>query len=421
MSTDDINDILNDSSLTVVQKYQRIYGEVVRRDVARHRLEKLKRQLDANNAMNMPKYSKVTINSDGTQLSERLVDCSEADLKNPAFLLECHGYSMKDFELVSAQSSIWNGGRDSKVLYSSKVKVRPIRLHENVQQLVERALEVCGMATDCCEEDTFVGLVDNVGDSKKMIEVCVPDLHIGLTEVFDGKNTDTSIDFVDRFEVFMRNVERYVEKHDADVVRIAFLGDIFHYDTAGKTTTKGTQQDSHIPFSEMYDLGVAALQRFVSGVLRNKRENAVVEVVYVPGNHDTILGYTVMKVLEASLGQRLRKDLSVHIYQNSRPFRLFGKNLIGYTHGDMDKKRLTQWIYNEAREYISDAENIEIHVGHLHHEQTVEDNGVILRYLPTIAGQSPWEYKQGYNSKRKMEVFLWDSENGLEEIKYINV
>lgn len=409
MSANDINDILNDSSLTVVQKYQRIYGETVSRDTARHRLEKLKRQVSATNIVNVPKFRKVSVNEDGSQSSERLIECAEACLKDPEYLLKIHGYDVNEFRLVSAQSSIWQGGVGGKVLYSSKIRVSPLDKSRDISSLVRDTLSILLDTPDIVRE---VSPVDKVtGSNDKLLEICVPDLHIGLTN--DYLNNGSI--FIDRLCKCVDNIVKTINERSLRNVRIVFLGDIFHYDTAGKTTTKGTIQESNMVFSTAYEQAVEILSYFIRSI---KAAASNVEVLYVPGNHDTVIGFTLMKVMSAYFS---RDGIIFNICQDFRPFKLFGVNLIGYTHGDMDKKRLSQWIYSEARDYISDAKNIEIHVGHLHHEETIEENGVIVRYLPTIAGSSSWEYKKGYNSKRKMEIFIWDAIDGLESINYINV
>lgn len=409
MSTDEINDVLNDSSLTVVQKYQRIYGEVVSRDTARHRLDKLRRQVSATNIMNVPKFRKVSVNEDGSQLSERLIECSEACLKDPEYLLKIHGYDIDKFTLVSAQSSLWPGGVNGKTLYSTKIKVKPKDRSKDIDTIVRDTFK---QLFENQFDDVTVKVVDDSVEDL-MLEVCVPDLHIGLTEDFDDVKRS---DIQERFAKCTEEIKYFIFDNNIAKVRIVFLGDIFHYDNANKTTTKGTLQDSNYSFTESYNMAVDLLYSFIN-TIRICAED--VEVLYVPGNHDVVIGYTLMKVMQAFF--TANNGIAFSIHQNERPFKLFGCNLIGYTHGDMDKRRLTQWIYSEARDYISDAKNIEIHVGHLHNESTIEDNGVILRYLPTIAGQSPWEYKQGYNSKRKMAMFLWDKNDGLKSINYINI
>ena len=201
---------------------------------------------------------------------------------------------------------------------------------------------------------------------------------------------------------------------------MVFLGDILHYDTAYKTTTKGTPQCSNVDFEKMFITAEQMLVKLVMSVyntLTQFTEHHSLHIIYVPGNHDTILGFALMNVLEAFFHDN--SDIRFDLRQQSRKFTKYGTNLVGFIHGDMNAKRLNQWLYTDARHLISGAKQIEVHCGHLHSEQVSEDNGMTVRHLPTICGQSPFEYKQGYHSVRRLNAFLWDAQQGLQNIYYI--
>ena len=80
----------------------------------------------------LPKDNKytVTINSDGTQTSEVLLEMSREQAKDEEFLLKAHGYDTELWEIVSARNNIWNvySKKDGvQVLYSSKITVKPTK------------------------------------------------------------------------------------------------------------------------------------------------------------------------------------------------------------------------------------------------------------------------------------------------------
>ena len=69
----------------------------------------------------------IEINSNGSQVSDKAIKMSVKESKDANFLLEQHGYCNKEFELVSAKSSIWNvQSKESgiKKLYASKITVK---------------------------------------------------------------------------------------------------------------------------------------------------------------------------------------------------------------------------------------------------------------------------------------------------------
>ncbi len=402
--------ILNDNSIITREKYYRIFGEWVSRDKAKYALNKMRKEL----GLALPHKNvvdKVIINSDGSQQSEIITDCDAEKLKDSKFLLDLHHYNNNEFELVNAQSSIWQGGKNGKELHSSKIKVKPINSKSNIVELSDKMVEKYLKVKDVAERKEIIN--DHV------LEICLPDLHFGCTENEVGDFTSLH----DRHKIIILTEQliNYISSRDIREIKLVFLGDILHYDTLGKTTSHGTQQCSNIPFQEMYDNAVDSLSYLIRSINENLKQtykdSYELEIIYVPGNHDTLLGYTLMSVLKALFGNEVLFDIK----QKERKYITIGNNLIGYTHGDMDKKKILQWVYTEAKSLISQSENIEIHAGHFHSEQTIEDNGVILRYLPTSAAVSPWEYGKGYSSKRKFELFLWDKNNGLEDIHYINL
>lgn len=404
--------ILNDESKTTVQKYEALYGEKVTRDKAKYALNKLRNKLGLLITHKLSTYRKITMNEDGSQASELVIDCPESKLKDANYLLEVHGYDPTKFELVHAQSSLWQAGvKQTKQLYASKIKVRPITIQNDVVNLLNEAVQ---------KHNPHAFIPDNnVKISSRVLEICLPDLHFGLTED-DGDQLTTRASETVKVNRIASSINDFIVTNDITEVNLVFLGDILHYDTDGKTTTHGIPQNSHLTFQQMFDSAVEHLTVIIDAIyagLDENDQNSSFTITYVPGNHDKLLGYTVMATLKAIYNHEIIFDIE----QKSRKFVLYGCNLVGYTHGDMNKKRMQQWIYNEAKQFISDAENIEVHAGHYHSENTIEDNGIILRYLSTSAGVSPWEYEQGYHSKRKVEMFLWDKTEGLQSINFINL
>lgn len=413
-SREEIADVLSNKSLTVVQKYAAIYGETVSRDKARYRLNKLIKKYLSNSSSTetcSKNRTKVEINTDGSQTSEITTDTVVGDLKDSKYLLELHGYDPTKFTLVKSTSSQWESG--DRVLYSSKIIVKPVAIEQSLTQLID---ETVAKYTKNIEEEIFeldLGEDPNKDLSEeRLLEICLPDLHFGCI------SEDPFMVELDRklFKVKKQLVDVIKETKPTKVI-VALLGDIFHYDNAQKTTTSGTPQCSNAPFQEVYD---NAIGRLVDLIYTIKSQGGFkIEVIYVPGNHDSILGYTIVQTLKALYNQYSDR-VSFNTQQIQRKVVVFGKNIIGYTHGDMPKQKIKQWIYTEAKEWVSQSDNIEIHAGHYHCENTIEDNGLIVRYLPTLCDKSSWEDKQGYYSKRKVECFVWDYYN-LEKIIYLNV
>lgn len=414
-------DIVFDTTLSNRQKYHQIFGEWVDRKKAWREIIKLQAvyrgDVQTYKTVVSPKTS-VNIFADEAQESSKLLDCAEEDLKNPKFLLEAHGYDTKVFKLVSAQSSIWQQNSTEKgmrELYASKIKVAPFRAEEQIVSIVQEFLQ----HVKSLKLNRPVKAMEKA--PAQMLEIVFTDLHVGLISRIaeTGKEySNVTLQYnIDNILAEITGILRsFVESGVCIDVTLVFLGDLLHYDTAHKTTTKGTIQESNNSFQEDYECALSVLNKIFNTVIGES--NGFVDVIYIPGNHDEIIGYTLLKTMEALYSNK-DEQITFNVDQKSRKFVLFHNVLIGYMHGKMDKSRISKWLYSEAKPFISNANTIEIHAGHRHCEDVIEDNGLKVRHLPTITGRDTWEYNQGYNSKRTMQLFLWD-ENHLIGIRYIN-
>ena len=409
-----IEEILNNPNLSNREKYQRIFGCDVDRKKALRELEKLRRGIISAPQQPNAQFEKLTSLSDDIKISERLLTCTAEDIKNPDYLLQAHGFNPKQFKIVNAASSIWRSSSSTEgVCYSSKITVRPNKGTENLLDVIEKFLK------NYKGPEITLPSYEPVASSK-VLEVCFPDLHFGLeANALEGAEDFNSEILYKKMIKATDSILDQIKSFDGklDSIYLSFIGDIMDYDTAKKTTTAGTPRIESGVFEKDYNIALECLSNILYNV--GQITTCQINVVYVPGNHDELLGYTLLRTLQAIYGNN--KRFSFDITQRSRKYVVIGKNLIGYTHGKMDKNRINQWLYQEARQHISNVDRMEIHAGHLHHELTSDENGVVVRYLPTIAGKSLWEFNKGYDSYRNLLSFVWDMNDGLDTINYIKV
>lgn len=125
--------------------------------------------------------TEISINKDGSYLSNKLVVLSEDDLKNPDSLLKAHGFDIKEWELVSAKNNAWNvySKKDGiKELYSSKIVIKP-RTEISLQEIKEFYKELV---------DTYKAPIVKKYENENngfMLEVPIMDLHLGKFSTSD--------------------------------------------------------------------------------------------------------------------------------------------------------------------------------------------------------------------------------------------
>ena len=195
---------------------------------------------------------------------------------------------------------------------------------------------------------------------------------------------------------------------------IAFLGDLFHFDTPGGTTTSGTPLERDGRLQKMIQVGCDSLL----AIVERSADSAPTDVVVVNGNHDEVLTWTFQRIL----AERFRNDRRVTIKPDftGRQYLTHGKNLIGFTHGHKAKRRLPQIMALEQQAAWSGSNYREWHTGHLHH-QAAEHNkpldtldSVIVRTSPTVCPPDDWHATHGFiGSRQAMETFIYSPDGGL--------
>lgn len=351
--------------------------------------------------------SESSINKDGTFTSDKLIIIKEDDLKNPTSLLKAHGFDVMDWELVSARNNIWNvySKQDGiQELYSSKIVVKPrtdISLEEIEEFYKELLKEYSSPTIKKYEPKT--GL---------LFELPIMDLHLGKFSTSDIV-ADEYNSLIAR-DCFNKVIDTCICRlMNTDIEKIIFpIGqDYFHFDAVGGTTTGGTPQDSDRKHQTLFKDGVTLL---IDGINKLSSELKVpIEVFCVPGNHDFMSSYHAVMSLWCYYHNN--ENVAVDLSTSPRKYVEFGNCLIGYSHGEKEKKRIEKIMQVEAAEAWGRTKYREFHTGHLHSEHVTEDGGVIIRNLSSVTGTDAWHHNSGYvGAIRKCTCFLWDKECGLD-------
>lgn len=188
--------------------------------------------------------------------------------------------------------------------------------------------------------------------------------------------------------------------------------DFFQVDNQQGGSTKGTPQDMDGTPAEMLVSGCKLMETWINTL----RQVAPVELVLMSGNHDRMLGLSLLLYLEAVF--RCEADVTVKLDRTPRVYRAYGKNLIGFVHGDGVSKTgdMAGHMAREASDLWGGCPRRTIYTGHLHHEKTQTDTafGVVRRQLPSLSGSDRWHSISGYvGSPKSMPVYLHDIERGL--------
>lgn len=369
--------------------------------------------------------SSIEYKNDGSIVSEKFITVRDGDEMSPQFILEAHGMDPKKWELVSYKNNMWNTqikGGSKQISYQSKMTAKPLVGRITFAD-VDRYME-----TKNFTESKPITTPIQYDPSGEVLEINLPDIHSGLLAWRKETGADYDIHIAkDRFFKCIYDIQERCRHHTFKKIVFVTLGDILHFDNDNQTTTKGTFQQADGRLAKIFD---STLDMLIDGITI-LGEIAPVEVIYIKGNHDGVTGYTLLKATEKAF--RFDDNITFDTEPDPHKHRLFGKVLIGWTHGDMPKQNIATWLQDYARVDFGKSLFAEVHAGHFHTQkerekkpidyyQTDDVGGIVVRYLPTISNSSLWEHQQGYPEGLKtVRSFIWNEQTGLRTMWYSNI
>ena len=368
---------------------------------------------DKDNISSMIESSiETSINKDGSYSSKRLMLMNDEQSKDSNFILNAHGFDPACWKIVSLRNNIRQviSKQDGIVtLYASFLTVRPIDEKEISLKRIEEFFNKLDRNYSLPKIKTNKNYLK--GD--KLLLLDIADLHMNLQASMFTTGNEYNCDIAEK--LFFKVIEDILSRtslYQFDEIIFCIGGDMLNGDNLSGSTTKGTPQVSDLHYYDAYERLCAMTIKAID-ILKNICK---VSVVYVMGNHDEVTGYKLAKYVDAWF--RNENMVTVDYQPIARKYRLFGKTLLCFAH-DGKVNKLPSIVSNEAREYWSQAETVEVFLQHLHTEQVLfEDNNIRIQRLPTISAKSKWSSDKGYGSKRQCKSFIYDKENGLTDVLY---
>ncbi len=255
-----------------------------------------------------------------------------------------------------------------------------------------------------------------------VFEIAVYDIHLG--KLAWGEETGQDYDINIAKKLYLWSIEQHLNKiKSIPVSKIIFVvgNDLFHFDNQKFTTTSGTVMDTDTRWLKVIRTGFEVVSKAADML----SEVAPVDLIVIPGNHDRHSSLALGEMLRAWFSSN--ENISVDNSPKLRKYRLEGKNLIGFGHGDKEKpQNLIGIMASEAAQYWSKSVFREMHLGHIHSQKIsdplIEKNGIVIRYISSPCATDAWHHEEGFvGNLRSSQSFLWDNDNGLSAIFYANV
>jgi len=234
------------------------------------------------------------------------------------------------------------------------------------------------------------------------------DPHIGMYSWAEETGSDFDCDLAEKQlkQAMAYLVDKAPPSEEALILN---LGDFFHSDNqSNRTARAGNSLDVDTRWARVIQIGIELMIECVHLALEKHK---TVRVKNNIGNHDD----HTSQVLSICMAHAFKNNPRVIIEAPQEAFycHVFGKNMIISTHGHMVKpNKMHGVITNYYPEEWGKTEHRYCYLGHFHHEDRKEENGLIVEIFNTLAAQDAWHHASGYKSKRNMKALVLDKEHG---------
>lgn len=249
-----------------------------------------------------------------------------------------------------------------------------------------------------------------------LFEACIYDHHFGKYAHAPATGQNYSLAIAEReYKLAIDAMLDRAKSFPVERVLLPIGGDFLHTDNDRSETTAGTRVESvDDRMSKVFRVAGQSLQYAVERLL----EIAPVDVLWVPGNHDTATSFYLVEWLSAVF--RANRHVQVDAGPRNRKYYPYGNTLLGFTHGDKCKHADYPHIMAvEAPRLWSESKFRSWHVGHLHKRSETRFragdsyHGTEVRILGSLCGTDSWHYENGFvGQPRTAECHLFSKSSG---------
>ena len=356
-------------------------------------------------------------NADGTIEATKTVLENISEYKDNADkLLGVLGYDSSNWDLVSWRISQWDGGVGGAPRFAIQYKVKP-KSSLSEKDLVAAVKEAF---KDNIEPIVLKNTDLTTNKRYKLMEIPPIELHLGkIADTIECGEEYTLEIAQARFDSIVKKILEKQARENCSQCLVVVGGDFFNAESDYATSVhKIPQQNSH-GYIKLFSEGLKMYSRFILSLAKAFDK---VDVMLCAGNHaramETFLYFALQNKFDGTIYDGIVRFIDN--YKQTQCY-CFGNNAIFYNHGDANLKQLIKSIPAEFNKEWGTHEFRELHLGHLHKEMTVDDDGgMITRRIGSPCSTDAWHAQNRFvGAVKKHEIFIWDAKYGLDDICYI--
>lgn len=244
--------------------------------------------------------------------------------------------------------------------------------------------------------------------SESLSVYTIGDAHVGMLSWKKETGDDNDLDICERD--LITGMSMLVDKSDkTDEALIVDVGDWFHADNSSNTTSKsGNSLDVDGRYPKVLEIGLRLAIKLIELALTKHNKVTWRSAI---GNHNEHSAIMMSLFIKAWF----RNEPRVEVADTPSMFyyHVFGRNLIGITHGHTVKaERLGEIMSTDCEKIWSDSRYRYWYTGHIHHVTVKEFPSCVVETFRTLAGKDAWHFSSGYRSRQDMKVITLHKEYG---------
>lgn len=248
-----------------------------------------------------------------------------------------------------------------------------------------------------------------------LLEICIFDPHFGKLAWREETDEDYDLKIAEtRVKESVRELLGRMNLDNVERILLPVGNDLINIDNRHNTTFAGTPQDSDCRYMKI----IKAVKRILIEMIDELSAIAPVDVIVVPGNHDTTSTFMMGEILEAFYH---KNDLvTIDNRPKQRKYYEYGANAIQFTHGDQEKHSELLGIFATEEPQLWGRTKFRFaQLGHFHKNKKMnyvsvdEHHGFQVQILPSLSGTDFWHKSKGYNSLKQAKAMLFHKKEGL--------
>lgn len=251
--------------------------------------------------------------------------------------------------------------------------------------------------------------------SGKLLEIAIFDPHFGKLAWREETDEDYDLKIAEsRVKKAVSDLLTRVNLDNVEKILLPIGNDLINIDNRHNTTFAGTPQDSDCRYMKI----IKMVKRILIEMIDELSTIAPVDVIIVPGNHDTTSCFMIGEILDAFYHSN--KRVNIDNVPKLRKYYQYGLNSIQLTHGDQEKHTDLGMIFAAEQAQLWAATKFRFcQLGHFHKNKKLnfvsvdEYQGFQVQTLPSLSGTDFWHKSKGYNSLKQAKAFLFDANEGL--------